>query len=201
MVSKIAFTLNGCPVEIKAEPLKRLLDILREECGLTGVKEGCGEGECGACSILVEGQLVNSCLYPAGKAEGKEVVTIEGFRTTKRYEVLKEAFEEAGAVQCGFCSPGMLMAAESLLRRQPKPTEQQIREGISGNLCRCTGYNMIVEAILQVFKGGMAYGRSSQTPQLEGSSGHTGICRLYDFCWRNRSDGQKKKVVRSGSLL
>lgn len=148
MAMDISFIVNGKRVNIYGNPTARLLDALRDYCGLTGVKEGCGEGECGACSVLVDGKLVNSCIYPIAKVEGKEILTIEGFRGTERYELLKESFEAAGAVQCGFCSPGMLMAAESLLRENPKPDAGQIREAISGNLCRCTGYNAIVEAIM-----------------------------------------------------
>ncbi len=143
----IEFTLNGHPVFVDCDPSARLLDILRNEFGLTGPKEGCGEGECGACSVLLDGRLVNSCLAALGSIRGAEVVTIEGFRETKRYAALEKAFAEAGAVQCGYCTPGMVMAAEALLSRNAHPTEQQIREAISGNLCRCTGYNMIVEAI------------------------------------------------------
>jgi aerobic carbon-monoxide dehydrogenase small subunit len=154
MINNIRFHLNDKLIEINTHPLRRLLDVLREDCGLLGSKEGCGEGECGACSVFVDGELVNSCLFPIGKVDNKQVISIEGFRGTKRYEVLKESFEEAGAVQCGFCSPGMLMASEGLLRKHPHPTEQQIREGISGNLCRCTGYNMIVEAVTLASKRG-----------------------------------------------
>lgn len=150
----IKLRLNEKEIEIDVHPLKRLLDVLREDCGITGIKEGCGEGECGACSVFVGDELVNACLYPVGKAEGKAVLTIEGFRGTPRYKILKESFEEAGAVQCGFCSPGMIMAAEALLRKRPYPDEQQIREGISGNLCRCTGYNMIVDAVQIASKRG-----------------------------------------------
>lgn len=154
MTRDISFDLNGKRVNILGNPMARLLDVLRDYYGLTGAKEGCGEGECGACSVLVDGRLTNSCLCPIGKVEGKEVLTIEGFRGTPRYEVLKDSFEEAGAVQCGFCSPGMLIASESLLRQNPRPDELQIREAISGNLCRCTGYNMIVEAIMLASKRG-----------------------------------------------
>jgi carbon-monoxide dehydrogenase small subunit len=154
MIKDISFVLNGNKVSVLGNPTVRLLDVLRDYFGLTGVKEGCGEGECGACSVLVDGRLVNSCLYLIGKLEGKEILTIEGFRGSERYEVLRDSFEEAGAVQCGFCSPGMIMAAESLLSRNPKPDEDQIREAISGNLCRCTGYNMIVEAIMTASKRG-----------------------------------------------
>jgi len=144
---RIAFVLNNKQVSIETDPLKRLLDVLREDCGLTGPKEGCGEGECGACSVLMDGRLVNSCLVAAGTAEGKEIITIEGYRETEQYKVLEKAFSDAGAVQCGFCIPGMVMAAQALLSGNANPSESDIREGISGNLCRCTGYNMIVHAV------------------------------------------------------
>ncbi|XEQ94642.1 Nicotinate dehydrogenase small FeS subunit [Sporomusa carbonis] len=135
-------------------PVKRLIDVLREDCGLTGVKEGCGEGECGACSVLVNGKLVNSCITAAGAVAGAEITTIEGLRTTPGYQVLSAAFAAAGAVQCGYCTPGMIMAATALLRNNPSPAETEIREAISGNLCRCTGYSMIVEAITLAAKEG-----------------------------------------------
>ena len=154
MINEIALKVNGKEFSLVINPLKRLLDVLREDCGLSGTKEGCGEGECGACSVLIDGIFINACLYPVGKAEGKEIITIEGLVGRSSYEVLKESFEQAGAVQCGFCSPGMIMAAESLLRKNPHPKEQQIREAISGNLCRCTGYNMIVEAVQLASKRG-----------------------------------------------
>jgi carbon-monoxide dehydrogenase small subunit len=144
---KIRFVLNGKEVQVDADPLRRLLDILRENFGLTGVKEGCGEGECGACSVLIDGEIALSCITPVGSVEGADIVTIEGLRETQRYEVLADAFAEAGAVQCGFCTPGFVMAAEALLRKIPTPTEEEIREAISGNICRCTGYDGIVEGI------------------------------------------------------
>ena len=143
----INFMLNEEFVHLKVNPLKRLLDILREDFGLTGTKEGCGEGECGACSVLMDKKLVNSCLIPAALLEGASVTTIEGFRRTERFNILKKCFEKAGSVQCGFCTPGMLLAAEALLSSIPDPTEEEIRYGLSGNLCRCTGYSMIIEAI------------------------------------------------------
>jgi carbon-monoxide dehydrogenase small subunit len=154
MGDSIKFNLNFEAVEVSVSPVSRLLDVLRDQLGLTGVKEGCGEGECGACSVLVDGKLVNSCLYPAALAEGREILTIEGLQRTPRYQVLKESFEEAGAVQCGFCTPGMIMAAEALLRKIPHPAEDEIREGISGNLCRCTGYSMIIDAVEMASKRG-----------------------------------------------
>ena len=144
---RIEFVLNGEKVEIDVRPEKRLLHFLREDMHLKGVKEGCGEGECGACSVLLDGKLVHSCLIPMFMVQNKEVITIEGYSKTERFQVLKESFGEEGAVQCGFCSPGMFMAAEALLRKNPEPDEEEIKEAISGNLCRCTGYLSIVRAI------------------------------------------------------
>lgn len=151
---RISFTLNNRSTFIECDPMIRLLDILREDFKLTGVKEGCGEGECGACSVIIDGNIVNSCLVSVGALEGAKITTIEGYKETKRYVVLKEAFEEAGAVQCGFCIPGMIMAAEALLSKNKNPAEKDIREAISGNLCRCTGYSMIVDAIKLASKKG-----------------------------------------------
>lgn len=146
-MTDIKFKLNNEKVSIDRDPTMRLLDVLRDDFGLTGVKEGCGEGECGACSVLVDGDVVSSCLMSLGNASEKQIVTIEGFKETKKYEVLYQAYEDAGAVQCGFCTPGMIIASESLLNKNPHPAEDEIREGLSGNLCRCTGYNMIVKAV------------------------------------------------------
>lgn len=153
-MSLVAFTLNGRPVTVDLPPTKRVLDVLRDDFNLTGPKEGCGEGECGACSILLDGMLANACLLPAILLEGRRVVTIEGYRETEGFRVLKRAFEEVGAVQCGFCTPGMILAGAALLAGHPHPTEAQVRGGISGNLCRCTGYNMIVEAVLAAAETG-----------------------------------------------
>ncbi len=147
MPAETSFILNGEAVVSKGDPRTRLLDVLREEFLLTGTKCGCGEGECGACSVLMDGALVVSCLMPLGNVEGKTIVTIEGFRQTTQYAALERAFGKCGAVQCGFCTPGMILASEALLSRVPHPTEAQIREGLSGNLCRCTGYGMIIEAV------------------------------------------------------
>ena len=151
---KISFVLNGKNLSIDTAPLRSLLDILREDYRLTGVKKGCGEGECGACAVLVNGELINSCIFPAGAAHGTEIITIEGFRETKKYRVIEDALAEAGSVQCGFCTPGMVLAADALLMRRPAPDEASIREAISGNLCRCTGYNMIIEGIKIAAKKG-----------------------------------------------
>ena len=147
MKNNIVFILNHQEVSIDVNPLKRLLDVLRDDFGLKGPKEGCGEGECGACSVLVDGRLVSSCMVAVGSVSGKHVMTIEGYRDTQEFKILEQAFSDAGAVQCGFCTPGMIMAAQALLSQNPHPSEDEIREGISGNLCRCTGYNMIIEAI------------------------------------------------------
>ncbi len=148
MFAKISFMLNCQAVELDCHPLRRLLDVLREDLGLMGTKEGCGEGECGACAVLVGDQLVNACLTPVARVAGQHVTTIEGLAHTPSFQVLERCFAEAGAVQCGYCTPGMIMAAEALLRQNPQPGAKDVRAAIAGNLCRCTGYNMIVEAIL-----------------------------------------------------
>ena len=144
----IELYVNGQKKKVETNPMSRLLDVLRNEFSLTGTKEGCGEGECGACSVLLDGLLVNSCLIPIMQCEGKEIVTIEGIAETQRGEILTEAFAEAHSVQCGFCTPGMVIAAESVLRKKPKPDENDIREGLAGNICRCTGYDMIIDGII-----------------------------------------------------
>ena len=143
----ITFKLNGEKVNFDGKATACLLDVLRDTYGLTGTKCGCKEGECGACSVLMDGQLVNSCMIAMGRCEGSEVVTIEGFRKTERFKAIDQAYASVSAVQCGYCIPGMVLATEALLSRNPDPSEEEIREGISGNLCRCTGYNAIVKAI------------------------------------------------------
>lgn len=150
----IRFELNGAVVETNRHPMDRLLEVLREEFALTAVKEGCGEGECGACAVIVNGNLVNSCITPIGNVRGATIVTLEGYRNTERYRFLERMYAKAGAVQCGYCIPGMIMATEVLLAQNPHPSDGEIREGISGNLCRCTGYNMIVEAIMMAVEQG-----------------------------------------------
>ncbi len=129
--------------------MERLLDVLRNQLGLTGTKEGCGEGECGACSILLDGELVNSCLVPALQAEGAEIQTIEGIAGAEQWHAVQEAFVSCGAAQCGICTPGMVMAAVYLLRSRPAPAEAEIRNALAGNLCRCTGYMRIFEAVME----------------------------------------------------
>ncbi len=143
----IKFLLNGTETVYEGSAADRLLDVLRNTCRTTSVKCGCKEGECGACSVLMNGLLVNSCCVAMGAVEGADIVTLEGFRQTERFAVLDRAFASMSAVQCGFCIPGMVLAAEALLSKIPHPTDLQIREGLSGNLCRCTGYNAIVSAI------------------------------------------------------
>ena len=150
----IKFILNGQEVTSNSKANERLLDVLRNEFSITGVKCGCKEGECGACSIILDGRLVNSCMVAMGSIEGSTVITIEGYRETKRFAVLDKAYASVSAVQCGFCIPGMILASECILDKNPNPTEAEIREGISGNLCRCTGYNAIVKAISIAAKEG-----------------------------------------------
>ncbi len=144
---EISFTVNGEAKKVLARPMKRLLDVLRNDLKLTGTKEGCGEGECGSCSVLLDGMLVNSCLVPAGQANGANVVTIEGISAHALMKPLQEAFLECGGAQCGICTPGMILAAVHLLEKKPEPTLADIREGLAGNLCRCTGYMQIFEAV------------------------------------------------------
>ena len=145
---KIDLTVNGQPRQLDVPPLARLLDILRLELGLTGTKEGCGEGECGACTVLLDGEAVCSCLVPACQLDGATVRTIEGLETASgELDPLQRAFVEGGAVQCGFCTPGMVLAARALLDRDPDPDEREIRTALSGNLCRCTGYTKIIASV------------------------------------------------------
>jgi aerobic carbon-monoxide dehydrogenase small subunit len=144
---EISFTVNGEPRKVRAYPMERLLDVLRLEFGLTGAKEGCGEGECGSCSVLMDGALVNSCLVPALQAAGTSIATIEGLAEGEELHGLQEAFLECGGAQCGICTPGMILASVHLLNGKPDPTLDEIREGLSGNLCRCTGYSQILEAV------------------------------------------------------
>ena len=141
------FILNGeaCHTEIPEDAT--LLKVLRDILHLTGTKEGCGEGDCGACTVLVDGRSVNSCLFPAVQAEGCQIMTIEGVEANPELARIQKAFVDYGAVQCGFCSPGMIMSTVALLQKNPKPTEEEIRRGLSGNICRCTGYKKIIEAI------------------------------------------------------
>ena len=153
---EIAFTVNGQLATVRAYAMERLLDVLRHELGLTGTKEGCGEGECGSCSVLMDGSLVNSCLIPVLQASGANIVTIEGLASDARLGVLQQTFLEYGGAQCGICTPGMILAAVHLLTKKPRPTLEEIREGLSGNLCRCTGYRQIIEAVAEAGRRGAA---------------------------------------------
>lgn len=150
MRHELSFVLNGTQVKVTVADHMRLIDCLRDILHLTGTKEACGEGECGACTVLVDGQAVNSCLYPALEIEGRNVVTIEGLRGSEnRLSPIQQAFVDSGAIQCGFCTPGMILATRALLDSKSNPTEAQIREALQGNLCRCTGYVQIIEAVKQ----------------------------------------------------
>jgi carbon-monoxide dehydrogenase small subunit len=154
--SEFALRVNGEMKNVVAYPMERLLDVLREQLGLTGAKEGCGEGECGACAVLMDGELVDSCLVPVLQATGASIVTIEGLAGDERLCALQDAFLEHGGAQCGICTPGMILAAVELLRKKPDPTMHDIREGLSGNLCRCTGYMQIFEAVADAARRGPA---------------------------------------------
>jgi len=151
MISKISFNLNGKDVCVNVESKFRLIDVIRDNLRLTGTKEGCGKGECGACTILVNGQSVNSCLYPVYEVEGKTVITIEGLMEKgNQLSTIQQAFVDHGAIQCGFCSPGMIMSVKALLDKNHTPTDTEICEALAGNLCRCTGYTQIIEAVKSI---------------------------------------------------
>jgi carbon-monoxide dehydrogenase small subunit len=159
-MTQITLTINGHEQTIEAPPLKRLLDVLREDLHLTGAKEGCGEGECGACAVLINGDLINSCLVPVLQAEGAQITTIEGLAPhlapEKKLHPIQQCFLEQGGAQCGICTPGMILATHHLLQNNPQPTLLQIQEGLSGNLCRCTGYTRIFAAVQQAALAGAA---------------------------------------------
>jgi carbon-monoxide dehydrogenase small subunit len=151
--STICFTVNGTDIAIQPPPMKRLLDVLREDLRLTGTKEGCGEGECGSCSVRMNGELVNSCLVPVLQAEGSSIQTVEGLAINGELHPLQKSFLNCGGAQCGICTPGMLMAAAQLLKINPHPTMAEIREGLAGNLCRCTGFIRIFESVVAAAAG------------------------------------------------
>lgn len=154
MKKRIEFTVNGERYDLEVLPNETLLDVIREELGLTGTKKGCDLGDCGACTVLMDGKRVNSCLVLAVDADGREITTIEGLGDPRNPHPLQKAFVEYGAVQCGFCTPGMIVSAKALLDENPNPTEEEIRKGMAGNLCRCTGYTKIVKAIKAASGGG-----------------------------------------------
>jgi len=151
---KISFKMNGKPVSLDLDPSMRFIDVVRDVLHLNATKEGCGEGSCGACVVLMDGKSVNSCLLPVANAIGHEFVTLEGLRETKEFDVLQRAFAATGGQQCGFCTPGMIIAAYSLLKENTHPSDEEIRAKMSGNLCRCTGYQAIVEAVKLASKEG-----------------------------------------------
>jgi len=145
----IEITINGEPRKLDIFPMARLLDVLREQLHLAGTKEGCGEGECGACTVVLDGRIVNSCLVPAAQANGTEITTIEGVAQNDQLHAVQQSFIQHGGAQCGICTPGMVLAAVDLLKRNPHPTENDIRNGLAGNLCRCTGYMKIFESVVR----------------------------------------------------
>ena len=156
-MQKIQFALNGKSYELSIKPCRTLLELIREDLKLTGTKEGCGEGECGSCTVIMGGKTVNSCLVPAMEADNQEIITIEGLADGDKLHPIQEAFVEHSGMQCGFCTSGMIMSAKALLEENPNPKEEDIREGISGNFCRCTGYTKIFESIsaaAELMKGG-----------------------------------------------
>ena len=153
-MSLVQLTVNGKPQRLDIPPMKRLLDMLRHDLGLTGTKEGCGEGECGACAVLLDGELVNSCLVPALQVNGSSVCTIEVVSTEGQLHPIQQCFLERGGAQCGICTPGMILATHHLLDKHPNPTLEQIQEGLAGNLCRCTGYMRIFESVQEAAKLG-----------------------------------------------
>jgi carbon-monoxide dehydrogenase small subunit len=152
--ANVTFHLNGEQRSVDVPPMKRLLDVLREDLHLTGTKEGCGEGECGACAVMVDGELVNSCLVPALQMQGARLCTIEGVSTEGHLHPIQQCFLERGGAQCGICTPGMILATQHLLDKYPNPTMEQIQEGLAGNLCRCTGYMRIFESVQEAAKAG-----------------------------------------------
>lgn len=143
----IEFILNGNPVQVELPRVTRLIDVLREHFRLSSLKEGCGEGECGACTVLMDDKAVTSCIIPLGMVQGKKIETLESIMETPNFKIIRTSFENTGAVQCGFCTPGMVVATEALMRKNNNPGREEIIEAISGNLCRCTGYHMIIEGI------------------------------------------------------
>ena len=148
----ITFTLNGSPVSRDLDPARRLVNVLREDFRLTGTKEGCGEGECGACTILMDGEAVHACLVLAGQIEGREIVTIEGLAENGKLSIMQDAFVRHVAMQCGYCTPGMIMSAMGILLKNPDPTEEEVRTALSGNICRCTGDEQIIAAVFDAAK-------------------------------------------------
>ena len=146
-MKEIRITVNGKPYELSVRPHATLLEVIREDLGFTGTKEGCGVGECGACTVIMNGKSVNACLVLAPEADGKEITTVEGLAQGEKLDPIQQAFYEIGGLQCGFCTPGMIMSTKALLAETPEPTDQEIRKGLEGNFCRCTGYTKIFESV------------------------------------------------------
>jgi aerobic-type carbon monoxide dehydrogenase small subunit (CoxS/CutS family) len=146
-MEQISFEVNGIKYELRVKPSATLLEVIREDLGLTGTKEGCGVGECGACTVIMEGKAVNACLALAVEADGKRITTIEGLADGEKLHPIQEAFADVGGLQCGFCTPGMILSAKVLLDRNTNPSDEEIRKGLEGNFCRCTGYTKIIESV------------------------------------------------------
>ncbi|HTR97871.1 MAG TPA: (2Fe-2S)-binding protein [Candidatus Acidoferrales bacterium] len=195
---RLAMTVNGRARRVSVPPMKRLLDVLREDCGLTGSKEGCGEGECGACTVLLNGAPVNSCLVPAVHAEGAKVVTVEGLARGERLSALQRAFVERGGSQCGMCTPGMLVASLALLaeHRGRVPTDAQVRDGLSGTLCRCTGYQKIVDAVQAAAAESAAPRRPARARRPSRAPGRTASRRAGTAATRRRAARTARKRAR-----
>ena len=169
MKHRIHLTVNGEPQELFVEPNRLLVDLIRQDLGLTGTKKGCGTGDCGSCTIILDGSAVKSCLILAVEVDGSEILTIEGLQSGGKLHPLQEAFIQYGAIQCGFCSPGMMMTAKAFLDRCPEPTEEEVKMALSGNLCRCTGYRKIIEAVLAVAqKENPAFALTKESPSGKG---------------------------------
>ena len=197
---QLVLTVNGMVHEVEARPTARLLDVLRDQLGLTGTKEGCAEGECGACTVIVDGRAVNSCVMLAVQARGKEVLTVEGLAQDGELDLLQQKFVEYGAVQCGYCTPGMLMSAKALLMGNPVPSEQDIRIALAGNLCRCTGYTAIVAAVKAASgqRGHAAHGAARRRRGARRRGDHRpGDARRWPArSWRPRPASTARRAVR-----
>ena len=154
---ELALVVNGEPIRVNVSPYATLLDVLRDDLELTGTKLGCAEGECGACSVMLDGKVINSCLVLAVECAGSQILTIEGLKVNGELHPIQQAFVDHGAIQCGFCTPGMIMAVYALLERNPSPSETQIKRGLEGNLCRCTGYRKIIDAVMSLADGGAGH--------------------------------------------
>jgi len=193
----LKFVVNGKPTQVSVPPMKRLLDVLREECRLTGTKEGCGEGECGACTVLLDGQSVNSCLVPAFQAEGRKLITVEGLAKGRRLTLLQQAFVEMGGAQCGICTPGILVSSFELVARSKGrvPSEDEVREALAGNLCRCTGYQKIIDSVRAAANAARRGAKSEAAPRAKAKVAKTARAKPR-AAKRVRAKAPKKDTAR-----